>query len=182
MNAQFGVTWAGSLDERPTSVGVSLTGSTADGADLSEVLIPPDLRGGPKNGSWGVALQASHLVAESPAQKGKGLGLYGKAALADGNPNVIRASFTGGLAVHGVLESRPDDSFGVGLYWYNFSDELQSTVSPLVGFNDEQGLEVFYNLALRRWFRVAADLQVVNPAQAGNDLVVVGGLRVNLVF
>ena len=83
------------------------------GSISARVLLPPELQGETKKGSWGVAVQAGHLLAESPVQKGKGLGIYGKAALSDGNPNVIRASFSGGLAAHGALEDAPYDSFGV---------------------------------------------------------------------
>jgi porin len=182
VNAQGGATWTGAVGGRATSLGLTATMSTTDKIDLGAILLPPELQGETKKGSWGVAVQAGHLLAESPVQKGKGLGIYGKAALSDGNPNVIRASFSGGLAAHGTFEARPYDSFGVGLYWYNFSNDLQSTVSPLVGFNDELGVEMFYSAAITRWLRAGANVQVVNPARATDDVVVVGGVRVNIVF
>lgn len=182
ISAQASATWSGRAADRPTTMGVSVTGTTADGEDLSEVMLPPDLRGGDRDGSWRVAVQGSHLLIASRTRPGKGLGLYVKGALSDGNPNVIRASVVGGVTGHGLMEARPDDSVGVGFYANAFSDALQSAVTPLVRFGDEQGIEMFYSIALRRWLRVAADVQVVNPARADVRLAVVGGVRMTVVF
>ena len=67
-------------------------------------------------------------------------------------------------------------------FFYDFSDDLQDAVSPLIEFDDEQGFEAFYNVAVTPWFHIAADLQVINPARGANDTAVVGGLRANIRF
>lgn len=182
VNVSLGSTWSFAVRERATSVGVTATVSTADGADLGNVLLPPELQTDSKDGSYNIAVQASHLIAPSAVLKGKGLGVYGKAAIADGNPNPIQSSFTGGLAGQGMIAARPFDSFGVGYFYYDFSNALQNGVEPEIQFADEQGLELFYSLALARWLRLAADLQVVAPATGVNSTLVVGSLRLNVVF
>jgi porin len=181
VNVSFAPGWSGKVDERDTSVSLTATFSTASGTNLGEILLPPDLKTGDKAGSFNVALQASHLIRPSAVLQGKGLGVYAKAAIADGNPNPIRSSFSGGLAGHGMIASRPYDSVGAGYFYYDFSNALEDSLQPVTRFGNEQGLELFYNLALARWFRVGADLQVVDPA-GGSRTAVVASLRANVVF
>jgi hypothetical protein len=89
-------------------------------------------------------------VASSATLPGKGLGPYAKAAIAG----------------HAIVPGRPLDYFGVGYFFYNFSNELQDAVARLGDFDDEQGIEAFYTLAVTPWLRLTADLQWVNPARA----------------
>jgi len=182
VNAQVGVTWNGDVGGRATNLGVSATGSTTDKIDFGSILLPPELQGPTKDGSWHLALQGGHLIVPSAVQKGRGLGVYAKAAIADGNPNIIKRSVAGGMAAHGVIAARPWDSFGAGYFYYAFSDQLQSSVESLVAFGDEQGLEVFYNAAATRWLRFGANLQVIAPAGTDRETLVVGGVRANIVF
>ena len=182
VNVSLGGTWAGTLAGRPASLGLTGIYSTKEGADLSQVLLPAYLKTTGQDHSFSVALQFGHLLMQGPVTPGKGLGVYAKAAIADGNPNPIRASFSGGLAGHALSRARPRDSFGIGYFYYNFSDDLQDALDPLVRFRDEQGVEVFYNLALTPWLRLTADLQFIDPAVASDQWMVVGGLRANLIF
>jgi porin len=121
-------------------------------------------------------------VASSATVPGKGLGLYAKAAIADGNPNPIRGSFVGGIAGHAIVPGRPLDYVGVGYFFYNFSNELQDAVAQLGDFDDEQGIEAYYTLAVTPWLRLTADLQWVDPATGANKSMWVGGLRARLAF
>jgi porin len=146
------------------------------------MVLPADLRTDEKEGSFNVSLQVGHLLLENPVRRGQGLGVYAKAAIADGNPNPIGASFVGGFAGHGIVPSRPDDSFGVGYFYYRFSRDLQDALDPLIEFNDEQGIEAFYSLTLTPWFRLTADLQVIDPSTRSSEIAVIGALRANIVF
>ena len=80
------------------------------------------------------------------------------------------------------MPGRPNDVFGIGYYYYDFSEDLGSAVQPLLDFDYEQGMEIFYNFALTPWFRVTADLQWIDPATGGNDHAWIGGLRANIKF
>jgi porin len=182
VNFSLGVTWSGEIAGRASSVNLTGTYSTKDGADLSSLLLPPDLKGGEKSGSFNVALGFSHLLIESSSRPGKGLGVYGKAAIADGNPNPIQASFVGGFAGHGIVPNRPADVFGIGYYYYNLSDDLQSSLAGALPIDDEQGVEIFYNLAATGWLRLTADLQWINPARGDFSDAWVVGLRASINF
>jgi porin len=182
VNLSLAGAWSGAWGGRPSNLALSGTYSTREGTDLSDVLLPPDLEAGTKAGSWSLGIQGGHLLVPSPALPGRGLGVYLRALLADGNPNPIRAAVKGGFAGQGVVPGRERDTFGVGYYYYAFSDALQSAVSPVAEFDDEQGLEVYYSLAATPWFRLTADLQVVNPASGASRTAVTGAVRANVVF
>lgn len=182
VNLSVGATWGGQIAGRPSSIGVTSTVTTKRGQDLEDILLPPDLASSTRKGSYNIALQASHLLVESATAKGKGLGIYAKAAIADGNPNVIRASFAAGLAGHALIASRPRDSFGVGIFYYKFSDILQDTVQPLARFRDESGIEAWYSIAATRWMKVTADAQAISPARGDRPTSVILGIRSNVAF
>ncbi|HET9061875.1 MAG TPA: carbohydrate porin, partial [Candidatus Binatia bacterium] len=182
VNVSLAGGWTGALAGRAANATLTGTYSTKDGADLSDLLLPDDIQGGDKEGSYNVSLEVGYLLVASPVVAGKGLGVYAKGAIADGNPNPIQGSFVGGFAGHGIVPSRPGDSFGIGYYFYDLSDDLQNTLDPLVEYDDEHGFEVFYNLAVLPWFDLGADFQIIDPTTSGNDAVVVAGLRTNVVF
>jgi porin len=182
VNVSLGLSWAGELAGRKSGLGVTATYSTAEGTDYEQIGLPPGSATSTKKGSYNVAVEASHLLVESAHTKGKGLGLYAKAAIADGNPNPIRGSFVGGLAGHAIVPGRPLDYFGGGYYFYNFSNELQDAVAPVGSFTDEQGVEAYYVLSVTPWLRLSADLQWVNPATGANKTMWLGGLRARLAF
>lgn len=182
VNVSLSGAWSGTLSGRATSLALTGVYSTKDAVNLGDVLLPPGLEAGAKSGSYNVGVQAGHLLVASSALPGRGLGVYLKAAVADGNPNPIRASLAGGMAGHGIVPGRARDSFGIGYFDYNFSDALQSAVAPLAQFQDEQGFEAFYNLAATPWLRITADLQVVHPASGASKTAITGALRANLVF
>ena len=182
VNLSFGATRELEFFGRRASISFTGTYSTEDQANLSEIVLPPELRTGVKYGAYNFSLKISHLLIESPISPGEGLGIYARAAMADGNPNPIETSFTGGLAGYRLVPGRLDDVFGIGYFYYDFSEDLKSAVQPLLNFDHEQGFEIFYNLAVTPWFRVAADLQWISPASSDNDDVWVGGLRLNIRF
>jgi porin len=182
VNVSVAGTWAGTMAGRATTLGLTSTMSTKRGVNFEDILGPPGVVTDDLKGSYNIALQFTHRLAESRTAKGKGLDMVVKVATADGNPNPIQSSLIVGLAGHGMIAPRPRDSFGIGAFFYNFSDALQDSVDPLVDFNDEQGLEAWYSLALTPWLKLTGDLQVVNPARATADTAVIAGIRANLAF
>ncbi len=182
VNLSLGVTWSGKAFERASKVNLSGTYSTKDSAKVSIILLPPELRSGTKDGAFNVSVTVSHLLLESAAVPGQGLGLYGKAAIADGDPNPIQASFSGGFAGHHIVPGRLLDTFGIGYFYYDFSKDLRSAVAPLLNLDNEQGFEIFYNFAVTPWLRVTGDLQRLDPANGDTDHAWIGGLRVNMIF
>ena len=182
VTSQLGVKWNGSMLERRTSMGLSGTYSTKEGVNLSEVLLPSDLQTTTQKGSFNVALDASHYVYEESGGAGRGVGLFFKGAIADGNPNPVQRSVVMGILANGMVPGREKDTVGLGYYFYEFSDDLQSAVAPLIKIDDEEGFEIFYRMEVTPWCSVSADLQIVNPATATRDSFVALGLRINIRF
>lgn len=182
VNLSIGAKWTGKVWKRPSSI--SLTGrySTEESIDLSELVLPPDLRTGAKDGAYNISLDFSHLLLESSTHMGEGLGIYGKAAIADGNPNPIEATFICGVAGHKIVSGRPNDTFGIGYFYYVFSSDLKSAVTPLIKFRDEQGVEIFYSFAITPWFLVSADIQWIDPSIEASERAWIGALRANVRF
>jgi porin len=91
----------------------------------------------------------------------------------------------------GIIPGRPLDRLGVGYYYIDVqSVTVQGPFRERKFLRDEQGVEVFYNIAVTPWMQVTPDLQVVKGAQKQqisggvNDVhtATVLGLRLNLVF
>ncbi|MDF0546567.1 carbohydrate porin [Sphingobium sp. H39-3-25] len=181
VNTSLGATWKGQLGGRETTIGLTATGSTARGIDFEAILGPPGVQTGTRKGSYNIALQFGRDL--SGSVKGPShVGVYAKAAIADGNPNPIKASLIGGFAGHGLLAGRSGDRWSFGIYFYDFSDALQQVASPLTDFDDEAGLEVWYALALGANFDLTFDAQVVDPARGSNDVAVILGARLSGSF
>lgn len=170
------------IDGRSASVGLTVGLSTKRGADLENVLLPPELQGGGEKGSYNIALSFTHRLIESAAVKGKGLDLYFESAIADGNPNPFQGSLTLGMVGSGLVPGRPQDSFGLGAFWFNFSNDLQAAVEEVTEFDDEAGMEAWYSLGVAQGLHVSGHVQLVDPANGDNPLAVTAGVRANLVF
>lgn len=181
INASLGATWAGDWGGRKTTLGVTLAGSTSRGIDFEDLLGPPGTIRGTRKGSYNIALQFGHDLAGS-AMGPSHVGIYAKAAIADGNPNPIEASFVGGFAGHGLIAGHSRDHWGLGFYVYDFSDTLQDVAVPLADFDDEFGLEAWYAFAIAPFADLALNAQVVDPATGRNDVALVLGARLGLHF
>lgn len=147
VNLSLGATWKGTTGGRITSVSVTAAGSTKRGLDLNDVLAPPGFVTSTKKGSYNLSVQVGHSLSAQASGPGS-IGIYAKAAIADGNPNLIKSSIIGGFSGQGLFAGRPQDRFGIGAYFYNFSNALQDATDPLVDFNDELGTEAYYAFAL----------------------------------
>jgi len=144
------------------------------------VLAPPGVVTDSRKGSYNVSLQATQRLVGDAVASGKSLDLLVKAAIADGNPNLVRSSLVVGLVGTGLVQARPEDRFGVGAFYYDFSNVLQDSLDPLVDFRDEAGMEAWYGISLTPWASVSVHLQAIDPARGNADTAVVGGLRLNV--
>ena len=182
VNVSLGLSWSGELAQRKSGAGITATYSTAEGSDWSQIGLPPGSQTTPKKGSYNVAVELSHLLVQSAGVPGNGLGLYAKAAIADGNPNPFKRSFVGGVAGLAIVPRRPLDYFGVGYFFYDLSNELQDAVAPVGSLKDEQGIEAYNTFVPAPWLRLSANLQWVNPANGANPPVWLGGVRMRVEF
>ena len=176
VNATRGTTLAG----RKTTYGITGLYSTAEGVDYSSV-------GGvigtsTKSGAWNINIQFKHNLQETSEQPNAAWGFFLKAGIADGNPNYVQRSLIVGIGGKALFFSRPQDSFGVGAFYYNLSDVLQDTMFPNTKFKDESAIEVFYSYAATPWLYVGGDIQYIDPATGGFDNALVLALRTQIRF
>jgi porin len=108
-----------------------------------------------------------------------GWGIFARFGISDGDPNPVKLNLAGGLGGKGLLPQRRHDTWGVGIFYLNMSNE-----DLLKGLNvgDETGGEVFYNIALTPWFHVTLDAQVIDSALPHTDTAWVLGIRTHINF
>jgi porin len=110
----------------------------------------------------------------------RGFGVFGRVGFGNGTVNLAQNFYSVGVGGKGVISGRPNDRFGVGYYYLALSDHLPRFIRQRAA--DEQGVEVFYNIAVTPWLTITPDLQVIDPASRHTDTTVVAGVRVQIVF
>jgi porin len=159
---------------------------------------PPELQFATteKSGRWWIGYSFEQTLWQSSSDPTRSWGVFGQAAESDGNPNSLKWSVLGGVGGSSPLPGRPNDNFGIGAFYYGYSNQLKQKLDPLIRLGDEYGAEMFYNMAITKWFHLEADLQVIAPAVKGelnappvvtpavvnNSTVVLLGLRAQLKF
>ena len=169
------------LAGRETTFGITGLYSTAEGVDYSSIgggLVETSN----KSGAFNVNIQFTHNLQENGRASKAAWGFYLKAGIADGNPNYVKSSLIFGIGGKALFFNRPQDSFGLGVYYYNLSDVLEDTINPAAKLGDEAAIEFFYDYAPTPWLSFGPDIQYVKPARERFDNALVLGLRVQLKF
>ena len=123
-----------------------------------------------------------YLVVD-PCDPNRGWGLFGRAAISDGNPNPLHWFLSLGIGGSSPICGRERDSFGMGWYYIGLSDELGPIANRLLRPRDETGVELYYKATITDWCELTADVQVLEPAVRRNaTTAVVAGLRGNIEF
>jgi porin len=134
---------------------------------------------------------------ETEKGSGKGIGVFGRFGISDGNPNPVNYFVSLGVGGKGMIPERPHDQFGIGWYYLDVNNPKLTTLRTTRHFlRDEYGFEVYYSFAVTPWALLTPDIQVVRPAQKNTfdlsqapptvkgsvDTATVLGLRMRLVF
>jgi porin len=108
-----------------------------------------------------------------------GWGLFSRFGMSDGDPNLVHWNVAGGIGGIGLIPGRRLDHWGLGVFYLNMSEEdlLQG-----LGVDNELGGELYYNLAVTPWFRLALDAQVIDSALPGIDTTWVLGVRTQIIL
>jgi porin len=131
--------------------------------------------------TWTVCYDFDQYVYTKPGTKDQGIGLFGRFGTSDEGTNPIGQFYSLGVGGKGMIPSRDNDTFGVGYYYLHLSDELGPIVRRFV--EDEQGVEMYYNIAVTPWLHVSPDLQVIDPGKGrDSDTAVVAGIRMRIDF
>jgi len=101
----------------------------------------------------------------------RGIGVFGRAGYAPDETNTITRDASFALFVHGLSETRHEDSFGAGFYYNAISKPLKNGIARLTdrasSVKDESGVEVFYDFAITPAVRIIPSYQHVwNPLVA----------------
>jgi porin len=120
-----------------------------------------------QDGSWNIYYNFDQYLYEPEKGSGKGVGIFGRFGVSDGNPNPMHFFVSFGVGGKGIIPSRPLDRFGIGYYYI---DVKSPKVTGLLGndrsfLRDEYGFEAFYNIAITPWMQLTPDIQVIRPAQ-----------------
>jgi len=132
------------------------------------------------SGDWAFTYDFDQFIYMLPGSTTRGLGIFGRIGITDGSVNPVEGFYSIGLSGKGLLPGRPDDSFGVGYYYLHVSRDLPEPFDRRA--RDEQGVELYYNIAVTPWCRITPDLQIVRPVREGVDTAVVLGLRMKIDF
>jgi porin len=123
----------------------------------------------------------------------RGLGVFFRFGVSDGQANPIKYHFNLGVGGKGVIPGREQDTFGIGWSRLQFSENFVPFLRKNlgVGLRHEDAFELFYNVALAGWLKITLDLQVIEPgikktlsggSLKGVNTAVVPGLRVKMDF
>ena len=146
-----------------------------------------------KDGAWAGYYNFDQYFYQPEKGVDRGIGLFGRFAGTDGNPNPIHYFYSAGVGGTGMISGRPYDRFGLGYYYIDVrSPTLQGPLREHAFFRDEWGFEAFYNIALTPWLLLTPDVQVVGPSQKQKtlslterepvDTAVVLGFRLQVVL
>ena len=126
-----------------------------------------------EKGSWNIYYNFDQYLYEPKKAVGRGVGVFTRLGVSDGNPNFMKFFASFGIGGKGMFESRPNDKFGLGYYFINISNPtIQGPLQTTQLLRDEYGFEAFYNFAITPWALLTPDIQIVRGAQ--KDQVIIG--------
>ena len=137
-----------------------------------------------EKGSWNIYYNFDQYLYEPKKGVDRGIGLFGRLGVSDGNPNFMKFFGSFGVGGKGMFESRPHDQFGWGFYYINIDNpRLGIDIPRLPGLSrnveflrDEYGFEAYYNFAITPWALLTPDIQVIRGAQKDKFSVTQGPL------
>ncbi len=119
-----------------------------------------------KDNTWCFYYNFDQYLYETKKGAGRGIGVFGRFGVSDGNPNPIHYFYSIGVGGKGVITGRPLDQFGLGYYYIGVSNpKFTGPLQTRSFLRDEQGFEAYYNFALTPWMKLTPDIQVIRPAQ-----------------
>jgi len=133
-----------------------------------------------RGSDWSFFYDFDQYLYVVPGSKDRGIGVFGRFGMTDGVVSPIGSFYSLGVSGKGMIPGRDNDTFGVGYYYLAVSDKLGPILSKLA--NDEQGVEIYYNLAVTPWLHITPDLQIIDPARKSVDTTVVAGIRMKIDF
>jgi porin len=129
---------------------------------------------------WSVTYSFDQFVYTLPGKPEQGIGLFGYCGFGPGVVNPIEACYSLGIGGKGMIPTRARDTYGIGYYCVTLSDKLPQAFKDHT--QDEQGVEMYYNIEVTPWLHVTPDLQIIDPANSSVDTAWVMGVRARMDF
>jgi porin len=119
-----------------------------------------------QEGSWVVYYNFDQYLYEPQKGSDQGIGIFGRFAVSDGNPNPMHFFFSFGVGGKGIIPGRPLDRYGIGFYYIDVNNpKFRGEFGTKSFLRDEYGFEAYYNVAITPWLQLTPDIQIVRPAQ-----------------
>ncbi|MCU0598199.1 MAG: carbohydrate porin [Desulfobacterales bacterium] len=148
------------------SIGAGYSTKTFTSIDQSTRFLIENREIEKENDSWAVFYNFDQYLVEEKKGSGKGIGIFGRFGVSDGNPNPMEYFYSIGFGGKGFISCRPDDGFGIGYYYLDINQpKFTGPIMTRTVFKDEQGFEAYYNIGIAPWMQITPDIQVVKGAQ-----------------
>lgn len=98
----------------------------------------------------------------------RGWGVFGRAAITDGNPNPVRYFLGGGVGGFSPVGQERGDTFGAGWFLVGASDRFGPAPAAVFGPRSGIGVELFYNFQFGPWLNITPDVQWLRPGAGGS--------------
>lgn len=144
--------------------------------------------------AWAIYYNFDQYFFEPQKGSGKGIGVFGRLGVSDGNPNPIEYFCSLGIGGKGFLSQRPDDSFGLAFYYIDINQPtFTGPIQTRTFLRDEQGIEIYYSIGITPWMHLTPDIQITKGAREykrGNGFLAKDkihtatslGLRLQIIF
>jgi porin len=144
---------------------------------ISNILVGTTVR--KDSGSWGFMYNFDQYFYQDKQDPTQGVGVFGRFGISDGKANPVHQFYSFGFGGKGMIPTREQDRFGIGYYYLKVSGELRDTFPILllrrIGLDHEQGVELFYNVAITPWLHLTPDLQFVDAGRNKSPIITAGG-------
>lgn len=145
-------------------------------------VLGPQLLFTERSGSWCLMYNADQAFYVDPSNPQHKWGVFTNLGIADKNPSPIRWSAVCGISGSNPSQSRPNDTFGLGYFYVAPTDAAKALINPKIPVGDEQGVELYYNIAVSPWCQITPDLQIISPVRENIDTTILFGLRAKIDF
>lgn len=133
-----------------------------------------------KEDSWSLMYNMHQYVYTEEQDETQGFGFFGRLGTADDKTSTVANFYGAGLGGKGMIDGRDNDTWGIGYFYMQLSDELGSAIKR--NFDDAQGVEIFYNIELSKWMHITPDFQILHPSSDRVDTTYIAGLRARIDF
>jgi porin len=130
--------------------------------------------------SWSLMYNMDQYLYTEEEDETQGFGFFGRVGFADDKTSSIANFYGAGLGGKGMIDGRDNDTWGIGYFYTQLSNELGAAIQR--NFGDSQGVEVFYNYEFSKWLHVSPNFQIIHPSSERVDTTYTAGLRVKIDF